>query len=109
MEGWGRDGFVYDDVVDVLAESVESPDDWPEFAFCCERHEFPEADVDEIVERCAESLYEDAYDDITVPKSLVEAIKEFNEVNKHLVSYDPDYKRKVKLPPMPEDVRKELA
>ena len=104
-QGWGQDGFVFDDVEEILADNVEHPDEWPEFAFCCKEHPFPAADESEIVERCAESMFEDAYDYIEVPKSLVEGIKEFNELNKHILSYDPDYKRKVKLPPMPEELK----
>lgn len=103
IEGWGRDGFVFDDIDEVLADNVESPEDWPQFAFCCELVPFPKADYDDILQRCAENLYEDAYDDITLPQSLIVAIEEFNAANKHLHTYNPDYKHKVQLPPMPTE------
>ncbi len=102
IDGWGRDGFLFDDPVEVILDSIENLDDFPEFLFCCNPVPFRGFDVGEIVERCADDFYEDAADDITVPKSLVAAIEEFNELNKHLTAWEPDRSRKVKIQ-MPED------
>jgi len=108
IEGFGRDGFVFNEVEEVLSESIESVEDWPEFALCCKPTEFPRFDVDEIVERCADQLYEDAYDDITIPESLVKALREFREANKDLKAWSTDWTRKVRVPPIPEDLALEL-
>jgi len=109
IEGYGQDGYVFSDVEEVLAEEVESPDDWPEFAHCTIEVPFPETDIEDIIESYTSESYEDSGANAAVPQSLVDGIKEFNALNKHLKSFDVDYKRKVRLPPIPDSLRRERS
>lgn len=98
IDGFGRDGYIFDDIEEVLYEEVENDDDWPEWVLCCELIEPNWLDVSDIVERFASDMYEDAYGDVFVPHSLSAAVKDFNKANASMVSYSPDWGRKVKVP-----------
>lgn len=69
----------------------------PEWAFACESR------VESLdIERCVEILCDDGYEDmassISIPQSLTDAVKEFNEINKAaLTVWEVDYSRKIKL------------
>lgn len=109
IDGYGQDGYIWDDVEEVICDGIESVEDWPEFMFACKPIGFPNVQVDSIVEQCAESLYEDAYEHITIPESLIKGVREFNKANEDMKAWEPDYKHKVRVPPCPADLVHELA
>jgi len=103
-QGGPNDGYAQD--IDEMAEwwqdEIDSGDrgrdEYPEFVLACMVRPPRQVDADDLVEMLAEEGYEDMHDDVVVPDSLKDALKEFNDANKNLVTYEPDYKRKVKMP-----------
>lgn len=93
------DGYFAD--VEELADAVQSrflPGHGPEFAHCCEKIPFSGLDLDSILENATEDMFEDARDHLDGVEELRTAIHGFNQLNKNLCSWTPDYKRKVRLP-----------
>jgi hypothetical protein len=76
-------------------------DELPAYIFCCKTIPFRKADVDEVIERCTEDTFEDAADQIEGKDELALALEAFNTANVGLVSYEPDWKRMVKVPITP--------
>lgn len=95
------DGYFADAIE--LAENLdmqdsEDPTPRPAFAFCCEEIQFRGLDIASILENEAEEMFEDAIEHFKGTEELEAAIKTFNEANNSLVSWTPDYKRKVSVP-----------
>lgn len=88
---------------DQIAEGDVEAEDYPEFVFACTEHPPRKIDSGDLIDMLADGGYDDMADDIELPEGLDEMLKKFNELNAHLVSYDPDHKRKVKMPPLEFD------
>lgn len=102
LEGTGRDGH-YESLSDFWdnweLEHYEA-DEKPKYVWTCKKIHFAVADVSDITERIADNGYEDFdTDDLNGLDDLKAAIEKFNEANKDVVSYEPDYKRAVILKP----------
>lgn len=105
------DGWVFIDGVgprDGYFESAEEAEDWlwdthedgdvlPQWAFCCTSSPPPRLDLEDVTQRFIDNGYEDIEDDLVGLARLREALELFWEENKHLVSWTPDYSRKVRL------------
>ena len=103
---WG-DGFHSDvgSLVDALAEELHDrdPDEVPAawsnevWAFACNPKQ-QELDLEDAIQRLCEDGYEDMDEAIDVPKSLQEAVDEFNRINQTaLTIWNVDYSRKVRV------------
>lgn len=92
-----RDGFWTD--MGELLDHLEDEEDIerPEFVFCC--HEISHLiDLGHVLENLCEEGYDEMADRLET-KELEKAIEAFHELNKDaLRSYQPDYKRKVRVP-----------
>lgn len=111
LETWG--GWVYhgdrffeslEDLVDHLDCWGTEPEDWPAFVYVCKEVPFPGLRLHRAVESLCEDLFDDAYDHLVGLEKLWAAEKEFNAANAHLVSYEPDYTRAVKVPRPEKDL-----
>jgi hypothetical protein len=94
LEGTGRDG--YSESVEAFWDNWEcaaaADDEKPKYAWACKKNFFAVADVSDITERIADNGYEDFDpDDLNGLDDLKAAIEKFNEANKDVVSYEPDY------------------
>lgn len=93
LDGTGRDGF--SESVAEFRENWEDDhecDELPEYVWACKQNHFAVADVSDITERIADNAYEDFEpDDLNGLDELKSAIEKFNEANKDIVSYEPDY------------------
>lgn len=82
-----------------IPEYVENEDEdcpRPAFAFCCEPS-IHRVSLENIIENLCDDAHEGMPGYLDT-KALAKAIDDFNELNKkHLVSYYPDYKRKVRI------------
>jgi len=99
LDGHGyKEGYFEDlqDLIDWLDD--EETDTRPEWAFVCKTVPFKGPDIGNIIEQCCDDMYEDAEDSLSGLDELESAIKEFNEANREMVSYYPDYKRVVRIP-----------
>jgi hypothetical protein len=94
LDGTGRDG--YSESVEDFWENWENDADEsaekPKYVWACQENHFAVADVSDITERIADNGYED-FDSETLDglDELKAAIEKFNEANKDVVSYEPDY------------------
>ena len=96
----GNDGYFesLDDLIDWLEGEGIKPENWPEYVFCCKVVPFPAVDLDDIVDRIMDELPEGYEREHLVGLDLLEeAINDFNESNKHLISYKPDYTKVVRV------------
>jgi hypothetical protein len=67
------------------------------WAFCC-KPTHQKLDLEDAIHRLCEDGYEDMWESLEVPKSLQEAVAEFNRINQTaLTVWNVDYTRKVKL------------
>jgi len=90
------DGWVYyeDEYYESVEYYLESCDDLPvpAYVWACKENHFAVADVSDITDRIEENGYEDFDgDDLKGLDDLKAAIEKFNEANKDVVSYEPDY------------------
>jgi len=104
LEAWG--GWVYlegigseyfpsvEDLLDVLEDDGEET---PEFAFICKPIQFHAPSAERIIEWACEDHYDEASERIKGEAPLSRALQEFERKNRHIVSYEPDYKRMVRL------------
>jgi len=71
---------------------ADDDDEKPKYVWACKKNFFAVADVSDITERIADNGYEDFDpDDLNGLDDLKAAIEKFNEANKDVVSYEPDY------------------
>ncbi len=97
--GSGSMGDGYFANLDELAEHLDLEDGArPEFAFCCTSSRVINVNIDHILESLTEDSYEGAYDDLTGVDELAIAVNKFNDANESVISYETDYKRKVRIP-----------
>lgn len=101
LDGYGRDGFA--DSVNELIEYIEDEEGAvPEYAWTCDPNHFAVLDIDDILQRIEEDgdAYEDFHaSDMNGVDELAKAITAFNEANKDVVSWSPNYKRAILLQP----------
>ena len=93
-----QDGFFADiqELIDYLIEEVQ---DWPTLAYVCSENPFKcKVDAHEIAEQCCEELFDGAIDSIDGLDELNVALKAFEKTNEGIKTWDPDYKRVVRLP-----------
>ena len=111
----GYDGWIYTDAVngtqDGFFESVSDLVEWceendgedgeaiaiPEFAYCCNDKPPQRVDIDDVLEQMFTDSFEDAQDHAVETEPLRVALDTFWRANMHIVSYCPDYKRKVRV------------
>jgi hypothetical protein len=98
--GWG-DGFFSS--LDELIESLEDDDDddgaeLPEYVWCCKEAKRARISLSSVLENLAEDMYEDAADNFQGVDELQAAVDKFNELNKSVISWEPNYKRMVRVP-----------
>lgn len=94
LEGTGRDGYSesLSDFWDNWESDHDEGDEKPAYVWACKKNHFAVADVSDITERIADNGYEDFdADDLNGLEELKAAIEKFNEANKDVVSYEPDY------------------
>lgn len=107
-DGWvyvdrlGRQHGFFPSVDELIEYCHENKIDIPEFAFCCEENQFF-IDWERAIENAESQIgldfcedYEPEYDRESV-KAFAVACAAFNEANKHIKTYDPDFKRKVRI------------
>lgn len=109
--GTGQDGYWQDmeSLCDWLMDNFSEEDaatEWPEFVFCCKPSTF-KISVEHIIDCELENHFEDAGDTLKGLPELSAAVDAFNKANSHIISFDPDYKRAVKVPTWAE-LRKEI-
>lgn len=94
LEGTGSDGYSesLDDFWDNWENDHAEGDEKPKYVWSCKKNHFAVADVSDITDRICESAYSDFDpDDLNGLDDLKAAIDKFNEANKDVVSYEPDY------------------
>ena len=94
LEGTGRDGYSesLSDFWDNWESDHEEGDEKPAYVWACKKNHFAVADVSDITERIADNGYEDFdVDTLDGLDELKAAIEKFNDANKEVVSYEPDY------------------
>jgi hypothetical protein len=96
---WG-DGFC--ESVESFAEHWDDRDcdeaSRPEFVWTCEPSKVAQIDLDSVLESVCDDMDEGAPDRLSGVDELLAAVKIFNEKNKDVISYTPDYKRMVRVP-----------
>ena len=98
-DGWIFDGNdFYESVEDMLDMLDGDGRESPEYVWSCKPDYFVKADVGDITEQMADRAYED-WDPETLNglDELKVALDRFNEANKHVCSYSPDYSKAIIL------------
>lgn len=99
-EGWvyweaagdaGNGEGYFDSLESLLEWFEEERQPAPEWVFTCKTESFPRLDIDDMLTDLAEGMFEDAEDNFHGVDELKEAVSIFNEDNKGLVSYHPNY------------------
>lgn len=95
--GWVFDGSDYFESIDDMAERYEDDSrELPDYVWACECNHFVHADVSDITERMADNAYEDwEPDTLAGLNELKSALGKFNDQNKDVCSYSPDYTKAV--------------
>lgn len=103
-----NDGFFIDmdDLLNAIEEADE-PVDRPEFVFCCTERPF-HLNLSSAIESACDDMHEGAMDDIDGVEELQVAVDAFNERNKGVVSYGPDFSRKVRVPMVGREAMEEM-
>ncbi len=71
---------------------------WPEWVFACNEVPFPKLSSDKIIDYYYDQLGEEMVDRLLGLQELDKACAEFWLANKHLISYEQDTKRVVRVP-----------
>ncbi len=100
LDGVGSDGFF--ESVSHFSEIWECDHDEneeiPDYVWACKKIPFAAVDFDRIIERICEEAYEDFdSDSLKGVDELKAAVEKFNEANKDIVSYEPDYSKAILL------------
>lgn len=93
----GSYGDGYFENADELAESYDSDEGIPEFAYCCQSTPVASLDLDSILESHCDEAFEDAVDHLLGVDDLRAAVEIFNKLNAGVVSWYPDYAHKVRI------------
>lgn len=94
LDGTGRDGYSesLSDFWDNWENDHDEDDKKPAYVWACKKDHFAVVDVSDITERIADDGYDDFdVDDLNGLDDLKAAIEKFNEANRDVVSYEPDY------------------
>lgn len=96
------DNDTYYQDIDCLIEEIEGENDEDldknVKVYCCHEISFVKVDWDVLVDPIYTNAYEDFdSDDLKGTKELKAAIKEFENKNKNIISYEPNYKKAVVL------------
>lgn len=95
QDGYFRD---MDELLDYFEVHETPAEDRPEWVFCSRAIPFPGADAGRICERITEDMFEGASEQLEGVAELEAACRAFNAANAGLISYEPDYKRVVRVP-----------
>lgn len=96
--GWKLDGFS-ESVEEFLEYLEDQEQEIPEYVWACKPVQFVHGELADITDKIIDNAYEDF--DVNELDGLWElkaAIEKFNELNKDVVSYEPDYSKAVLLP-----------
>ena len=103
QDGAGQQDGFFPSMEDFLTWLEERDDeegtDWPQYVHVCEEIPFDAVDPSDVYERCTENSFDEASDQLQGLEEFEAACAAFNEANKGLVSFTPDYKRAVRVPP----------
>jgi hypothetical protein len=66
--------------------------------WCCKQSKRFHVDVGDIIENATTDMFEDATDHVKGLEEFEAACDALNKANAHLVSWEPDYKRMVRVP-----------
>lgn len=110
-EGFGdSEGFFPDlgEMRDWFDDNLfEIEGDFPEYVYICDEIPFTsKLDICDIIENIACDSYEDVEEHIDGTKELEQAIKDFEKRNESVVSFQPNYKKAVKVPFTREELMK---
>lgn len=102
LDRGGYEDDYFQDMDDLLERLYcEGEDDetreLPEWAFCCTTKPVS-LDASRVIEWATDDHFDDAADHLCGVEELEKAIDAFNEANKEVVSWNVDYKRKVRIP-----------
>ena len=104
LDGW--DGWVfyndryYSNVFELTEElecDANEDEKLPEYVYICKEVPFAKVDLGRILEHIEENGYDGISDRLSGLDALSKSIDEFNEDNKELISYEPDYSKMVKI------------
>jgi hypothetical protein len=101
-DGYGLNEGYFSSVADFLDywASEHDEEELPEYVWTCDSHSFCQLNYDHIIENATQESYDDwDRDEIEGAEALKAAIETFNEVNKHHVSWEPNFKRALLLKP----------
>lgn len=89
----------YDEAMEHFAEIKESGDEdaIPIWIQPCDQTPFPGLDLDGAIECMCDDMFEDAHEHLVGVDELENAVKIFNEKNKHIKSWFADTKKKIKV------------
>ncbi len=99
-EGAGsQDGYF--ESLGEFVEWLEERDEggpWPEWVFTCDEQPFQGLDYGDLIERLSEEEWDGFAESLDGTEALKKALAAFNEANRSLVSYLPNYRRVVRVP-----------
>ena len=92
-DGWVCNG---DDFYESIEDMLDVLDEAPEYVWACKADHFVRAEVSDIIDRMDDDAYEDWYPEtLNGLEELKAALNKFNEANKDVCSYTPDYTKAV--------------
>lgn len=102
VDGIGHKGGFFeslDELEEWLDENHDSEESGPlpEWAYACTSHPPQRVDISDVVEQMFTDSFEDADEQATGEDELAAALDAFWELNKSLVSWTPDYTKKVRV------------
>lgn len=99
--GGGSYGEAYFADIDEFAEAAEDALEegvhLPDFVHCCKSRPVAGLDLGRILESHCEDAFEDAFDHLNGVDELQTAVDAFNTLNAGVLSWEPDYSRKVRV------------
>jgi hypothetical protein len=99
------DGFVFSgdrffSSLDEALDYFEDEEFRPEYVWACKNIGLPKADIESVIERLIDNMWEDASaDDLKGVDELQAAIDKFNEENKSVGVWNVDYSTAITIPP----------
>ncbi len=103
LEGLGGDDYVANaaDIEELLYNYGDDDRPRPEYVWTCHSVSFAQVDLNAVIENIAENSYDDWDEsDLEGTEELGKAIGAFNEKNKGIVSWEPNYKKALLLQPL---------
>ncbi len=98
LSGYGKDGFS-SSIADLREWCADNACEVPPFAFACDSEPPQTVDYDDLVENAFCDSFEDAHEHVGAAeeKTFRDAIDAFNEHIAKILSWTPDFKRKVSI------------